>query len=150
MPFQFPIMKRKILYLVLGLFVIGQFFKPEKINQPVEANMDLSASADVPPAVAQALKRACYDCHSDESVYPWYFSITPVNYYLNGHIRHGKGDINFSIWGSYSEEDIRHHKKEICEVLEENRMPLFTYAIMHRKNKLTEAEEQLICDWVKQ
>ncbi len=143
--------KKKILRIILiafaALLVVLQFVQPEKIDGPLDPKLDLSAEPGIPTAVAQALKKGCYDCHSNEPNYPWYTKIGAVNRYITGHIVHGNGELNFSEWGSYSAGDKEHLKEEICEEMEEGNMPLWNYKLLHRDVILTEQEIAQICAW---
>ena len=115
---------KKILVALLIVFVIMQFFGPEK-NQGEIARLDTFIQETNPPdEVKLVLKQACFDCHSDFTRYPWYNNITPVNYWLDGHINHGKGELNFSEWASYSDKKKDHKMEEIIEIVEKKEMPL--------------------------
>ena len=82
---------KKILLFLLVVFIIAQFFGPEK-NEGDMASIDaFIADTNPPDDVHEILKTTCYDCHSDVTRYPWYNNITPVNYWLADHIKHGKG-----------------------------------------------------------
>lgn len=143
------IFKGLLMVLLLGI-VLAQIFPPPSINGPVDPQMDISADPAVPSAIAAALKKGCYDCHSNEPRYPAYAGIGAVKYYLNNHIKGGNKHVNFSIWNQYPANEKIHIKEEICEVLEEGRMPLWNYALLHKEAELSKAQEQEICKWVNQ
>ena len=104
---------KKILLGLLVVFIIAQFFGPEK-NEGAIASVDAFFSETNPPEnVKVILKEACFDCHSNFTRYPWYNKITPVNYWLADHVRHGKGDLNFSEWDTYKLKR-KDHKMEDC------------------------------------
>ena len=147
-------MKKKILMglpiaILLGV-IIAQIFPPASVGVPIDSQMDISADPTVPAAVASLLKKGCYDCHSNEPRYPSYASIGAVKYYLNNHIKGGNKHVNFSVWNEYSAKEKIHLKEEICEVLEEGRMPFRSYSLLHQEARLTAAQEQQICAWVNQ
>ena len=106
---------KKILIFLLVVFVMMQFFGPEK-NQGETTSLALFINETNPPeAVHKILKETCFDCHSNVTRYPWYNSITPVNYWLEGHIDHGKKKLNFSKWAEYSLKRKEHKFKELWE-----------------------------------
>ncbi|MBI1288756.1 MAG: cytochrome C [Flavobacteriales bacterium] len=99
--------------------------------------------------VRNLLDVACMDCHSDQTRYPWYAEVTPINFWLDHHIEEGREHLNFSEWNSLSMADRRHAIKETIEVLEKKEMPLWTYWIVHWDAKLTDAERSILLDYFK-
>lgn len=139
---------KKILLFLLIVFVIAQFFGPDK-NQGEIASLDAFVSETTPPdEVMLVLKQACFDCHSDYTRYPWYNKITPVNYWLDGHIRHGKGELNFSKWTAYSTKRKDHKLEEVVEMIEKKEMPLPSYTWTHSDAILTDAQIKAVKNWV--
>jgi len=145
-------MKRflKIFFLtILIALLLFQFYpKPKKnISAAINPN-DISLVHHVPPDVLQLLKTSCYDCHSNNTVYPWYASVQPVAMWLGNHIDEGKEELNFSEFGSYSIR--RKYKKleEINEQVKEGEMPLSSYTIIHRDAKMNESQKLLLANWV--
>ena len=125
-----------------------QFFnRIDKTNPEVNVRKDFINTENVPIDVAKVLKIACYDCHSHETKYPWYTNVNPVSWWLKGHIDHGRKQLNFSTWQDYSEEDRKHAKKEVIEVVEEKRMPLTPYWIMHPAAKISPEQRKLLTDF---
>ena len=139
---------KKILLFLLVVFLIAQFFGPEK-NQGEIASLDGFISETNPSdEVMLVLKQACFDCHSDVTRYPWYNKITPVNYWLDGHVRHGKDELNFSKWSSYSVKRKDHKLEELIEMVEAKEMPLESYTWTHKDAKLSDAQIKAIKNWV--
>ncbi|CAN5746027.1 heme-binding domain-containing protein [soil metagenome] len=137
-----------LLYAILVAFVLIQFYpKPGKNIAPMSSN-DITLAHNVPPDVLQVLKTSCYDCHSNNTVYPWYSKVQPVAMWLGNHIEAGKGELNFSDFGSYPIG--RKYKKleEINEQVTEGEMPLSSYTIIHRDAKLEERQKLLLTHWV--
>ena len=138
---------KKILLLLLIVLVVAQFFGPDK-NQGDIASIDAFISETHPSdEVKMILKETCFDCHSDVTRYPWYNNITPVNYWLNGHVEHGKEELNFSKWSSYSVKRKDHKLEEVIEKVEEKEMPLPSYTWTHSEAKLTDAQIKVVVDW---
>ena len=141
---------KKILFLLLIVFGITQFFGPEK-NQGDVALIDAFINETHPSdEVTKILKETCFDCHSDVTRYPWYNKITPVNYWLSGHIEHGKEELNFSNWSSYSVKRKDHKLEEVIEMIEAKEMPLPSYTWMHKEAKLTGVQIKAVKDWAEQ
>jgi hypothetical protein len=145
-------MKRffKILfYTILIAFLLLQFYpRPAKnVSASVNAN-DITFVHQVPSDVQEVLKKSCYDCHSNNTDYPWYARIQPVAMWLGGHIVDGKKELNFSEFGSYSLRRQYRKLEEIDSETEENHMPLSSYTFIHRSSKLGEAQKSLLANWV--
>lgn len=142
-------MKKKIGLTVLVLLVAIQFIHPKKnISQEISAS-DITNVRTVPNDVLHILKTACYDCHSNNTVYPWYNSIQPLAWWMNKHINNGKRHLNFSEFGNYDTKKANHKLDEVIETLEKDEMPLFSYVIIHRDAKLSDAQKKLVIDWAK-
>lgn len=141
---------KKILWLLLIVFLIAQFFGPDK-NEGDLASIDAFLEETNPPEdVKLILKETCYDCHSDFTRYPWYNNITPVNYWLNSHINHGKGHFNVSKWVGNSTKRKDHKFEELIEMVEAKEMPLNSYTWTHTEAKLSDAQIKAVVDWAKQ
>ncbi len=136
---------------LLVLFLIAQFFRPSKDNtQDIEeVHANIQSSLNVPDDVHSIMKKACYDCHSNHTDYPWYNHITPVNYWLKKHVDEGKEHLNFSEISSYSVKKRKHKFDEMVEEVKEEKMPLPSYTWMHGNAKLTEAERNALIAWAK-
>jgi hypothetical protein len=141
---------KKIFLLLLIVLVIAQFFGPEK-NEGDLASIDPFLNETNPPEdVKLILKETCYDCHSDVTRYPWYNSITPVNYWLDSHVKDGKKHFNFSNWEGNSVKRKDHKFEELIEMVEEKEMPLESYTWTHNEAKLSDTQIKSIVDWAKQ
>jgi hypothetical protein len=132
--------------LAVGLVVI-QFFRPQKNMSPVDPSEDLLMVSAAPEPVAELIRNACYDCHSNQTNYPWYSQIAPVSWYLQMHIKKGKGDLNASTYGSLEKADKIEMLVDFCEVVEAGTMPLGSYALLHKPARLSEEDKASICDW---
>lgn len=140
---------KKILLLLLVVFVIAQFFGPDK-NEGDIASIDAFLTETNPPEdVKLILKETCYDCHSDVTRYPWYNNITPVNYWLAEHVEDGKKHFNVSKWEGSSIKRKDHKFEELIEMVEDKEMPLDSYTWTHSEAKLTDAQIASVIDWAK-
>lgn len=144
-------MLKKIGFGLLIALIAVQFIPtPKNINLTASATAnDISKGIPVPDDVNTILKTSCYDCHSNNSIYPWYASIQPVAWWLNDHIEEGKKEINFNEFASYSLR--RQYKKqgEIIEQVKEHEMPLSSYTLIHRNAVLSEPKKLALSNWAK-
>lgn len=140
---------KKVAIALLIIFVIAQFFGPEKNLGDVASLEPFLTETNPPKDVKMILKTACFDCHSDVTKYPWYNNITPVNFWLDDHIRHGKGDFNVSKWDEYSNKKKDHKLEELAEEVEEGHMPLPSYTWVHKDAILSQEQIEAVEEWVK-
>jgi hypothetical protein len=132
--------------LLLALVAI-QFFHPKKnIHEGEQANTIAKQHA-IPDDVKVIMKKACNDCHTNNTVYPWYSKIQPVHWWLNNHILEGKGHLNFD---EYSDKRLRyqyHKLEEVIEQVKEGEMPLKSYTWTHKDAILTDEEKNKLIAW---
>lgn len=141
---------KKILLILLVLFVIAQFFGPEKNQGDLASVQPFLDETNPPETVKAILNESCYDCHSDVTRYPWYNKITPVNYWLAEHVNDGKKHFNFSNWVGNSTKRKDNKMEELIEMVEEKEMPLESYIVVHQEAKLSDDQIKAIVDWAKQ
>ena len=143
-------MLKKILLALLLVLIVIQFFRPEK-NVSNDMTYDVATKYDVPADVHKILKVACNDCHTNKTEYPWYSNVQPVAWWLNDHIEHGKGHLNFSELTKLSIAVQNHKFEEVVEMVEEHEMPLkdYTYLGLHSEANLTDDQRKMIVDWAK-
>lgn len=141
---------KKILVFLLVVFVIMQFFGPEKNEGELSSLDTFLAETNPPENVKMILKESCFDCHSNVTRYPWYNKITPINYWINGHIDHGKGELNFSKWSAYSLKRKEHKMEEVWEEVAKKKMPLESYTWTHSEANLTQEQIDIVVAWAKQ
>lgn len=139
-------MKKLILLIGIGLVLI-QFFQPDK-NISVQASENaIEKKYNVPINISSLLKTSCYDCHSNNTNYPWYNNVQPVAWWLNKHIKDGKRHLNFDEFNTYSAEKKKKKLAEIIETIEKKEMPLSSYTVIHSDARLTLKQQKEICDW---
>jgi len=141
------ILKRTFQILILA-FIVIQFFRPVKNKAEGTSNNDISKLYSVPENVQSILKTSCYDCHSNNTVYPWYAQIQPVAWWLNDHIKHGKGDLNFSEFATYSIRRQYRKLEEVNDLVKKGEMPLDSYLWVHKDAILSEQQKLTLANWV--
>jgi hypothetical protein len=143
-------MKRKIVIALVVILVIIQFFRPEK-NVSGENQNDVATRYAMSDSVKTILAFACNDCHSNRTEYPWYSNIQPVAWWLNNHINHGKGHLNFSDFTTSPIARQNHKFEEVIEVLEESEMPLasYTWFGLHPQANLTNEQKSTLMHWAR-
>ncbi len=142
-------MKKKILIGIVALIVIIQFIRIDKNNPEVIIKNDFIEVTHPSDKVAEILKTSCYDCHSNETKYPWYTDVSPFAWWIKHHIDEGREELNFSEWRSYTEKRKNHKLEECIELIEENEMPLKSYLITHDNAKLTTDDKDYLLEWLK-
>lgn len=143
-------MLKKIL-LVFVLLLIGiQFIRPTKNLSSAPTPNDLTAVHPAPPAVKQLLSAACYDCHSNNTRYPWYAEVQPLAWWLASHVSDGKAELNFSEFGTYPAKKAARKLEESIDEVAERKMPLPSYRLIHGDARLSDAQIKLLGDWLKE
>lgn len=138
----------KRLGIVLAILVIAiQFIPVNHQNPTVDPQKDYLVVSKAPAEVGKILKAACYDCHSNESKYPWYSYVAPVSFLVQNHIEEGRSKVNFSTWGNSSAHDLAEASEEIPETIAEGEMPLWDYALMHSEARLSKDEKRTLLFW---
>jgi hypothetical protein len=138
----------KVLILVLIVVIIGIQFIPGGIpdNKP-EDNRTLAHDTLVSPDVLAILKKSCFDCHSNQTDFPWYASIAPSSWLLADHINEGRKNLNFSEWQDFSKRKKVGKLEDIQEQVKKGEMPLKSYTLIHKKAILSPEEIQTLIKW---
>jgi hypothetical protein len=138
---------KKIILGVAVLLVVIQFFRPEKnISTGPSAN-NIENKYNTPNEVKVILDKACNDCHSNNTKYPWYANFQPVAWWLDHHVDEGKGEINFDEFLTYPPKKARHKMEEVNKMVKEGEMPLNSYTWVHKDAVLTQAEKLVLAEW---
>jgi hypothetical protein len=141
-----PLLRRLLLICAVALVAI-QFIRPAKNAAPGPFPDDLFAKYSAPPEVRRTVEQACYDCHSDNTRYPWYAAVQPVGWWLAYHVNDGKGQLNFSHFGAYATKRAARKLGALGDEVEQGGMPLRSYTWMHPEARLTAAQRKQIVDW---
>jgi len=141
--------KSKKIVVALAIVLIGIQFIPTSKNQTkknpkTDFLVDFKASEEV----TAIFKTSCYDCHSNNTYYPWYSKIQPMRFMMDNHVKNGKKDLNFNEFNKYSKRRQKSKLKSIISQLKDNEMPLKSYTIVHKEAKLSASEKVLIIDWI--
>ncbi len=131
---------KRILIGVVALLLLMQFFRIDKSNPISEPSEDFIAIVQPDTSITHLLKVACYDCHSNNTAYPWYTNIAPVSWWLKHHINEGREELNFSKWGAYTTKKRDHKLEECIELVGDAEMPLDSYTWIHKDAKLTKEQ----------
>jgi|SRR5689334_14531043 len=140
-------MRRRILLIIIIILIAIQFIRPAKNQSNDVLTSDISHVYTVPQNVSVILKKACNDCHTNNTVYPWYAQIQPVGWWLNHHIEEGKDELNFNEFGAYAVPRQYHKLEEVVEQVKEGEMPIWSYTLIHTNAKLTDEEKQTLINW---
>jgi mono/diheme cytochrome c family protein len=125
---------------VLVLLILSQFIPVSRDDPPVTREVQWNSAQ-----TRELAQGACFDCHSNETVWPWYSYVAPVSWWIAGHVHDGRRRLNFSEWDQPNEGE-----RDIIDAISSGEMPLSPYPLMHPKAKLTEAQKQTLIDGLKQ
>jgi hypothetical protein len=134
--------------VLLSALLLAQLYRPAKTNPETDLALDVNAHLQLSPEVAAILDRACRDCHSNQTQWPWYSHVAPVSWFVIDHVNDGRSHLNFSEWGRYEGGEVADQLRSICREVRSGVMPLNSYLWMHRNAKLTDEDVKVLCDWV--
>ncbi|PLX04251.1 MAG: cytochrome C [Marinilabiliales bacterium] len=140
-------MKKTIWLLLIGIVVLIQLIPTGRPESTDNNPNDLIVNNNLPDSVVSILQTSCYDCHSNQSVYPWYSYVAPVSWLVARDVRNGKEELNFSEWESLDKMKKAKLIDDIIEEVSDGGMPLQIYPLMHPEAKLTKSDRQMIVDW---
>ncbi len=139
---------RKLALVLVGIVLGIQLIRPAKTNPPVDPQRELTANTQMPQQVSDSLHRACNDCHSYRTVWPWYSNVAPISWVVTDDVNEGRRHLNLSDWSQYDPKRADKKLNQICEEVKGNWMPLVSYKLMHPASRLTEHQRAEICLWV--
>lgn len=123
-------------------------FGPDRTNPAVDRTVALDVGS-VPAPVASIMRKACFDCHSDETRWPWYASVPPVSLLVTHDVSKGRSHLNFSEWRSYNPFDRADMLDEACKRVTSGEMPIWPYRLLHPEARLSAADIATLCDWTR-
>ncbi len=136
---------KNFILAVLILLAAAQLYRPARTNPPSNPAGSFEAVAKTAPEVAAIVNRACRDCHSNETVWPWYSKVAPVSWLVASDVSDGRSHLNFSEWNLYSPDMSRTRLKEACSEVKKGDMPLWFYTVIHPQAKLSPDDVKAIC-----
>lgn len=139
---------KKILLAVLIVLIAIQFIQPAHNKSKQLSPADMSIIYIMPVKVQAVLKAACYNCHSNNTNYPWYANVQPMAWFLASHIKEGKAELNFNEFGNYSSRRQMSKLKAIENSINDGTMPLASYRWMHKEARLSADEKTMITNWI--
>ena len=139
---------KQLLFALLMAFIVIQFIRPARNQNGQAPQSDISNTYTVPETVYTLFKNACFDCHSNNTNYPWYSNIQPMGWLMAKDIEDGKAKMNFSEFGSLSSRKQRSRLQEIENQIKDNAMPLSSYKLMHKSARLTEEDKKSLIEWI--
>jgi hypothetical protein len=139
-------MKKWIVRIGVGLaavLIAIQFVPVERTNPPIESDVPVDG------ALKSVLRRSCYDCHSNETRWPWYSYVAPFSWLIANDVKEGRREVNFSVWNQFTGARRARKFKEIVEQVEGNKMPQWYYVLLHPEAKLSASDKEMILKWAK-
>lgn len=137
---------KKILLFLLIIFVVIQLIRPAR-NISATSELEIRAALQLPGDVESILKRSCYDCHSNNTNYPWYMNVQPFAWFMANHIEDGNKELNFNSLSNMTSRRQRTKYRAIEAAVEEGYMPLPSYTLIHTNAKLTPHEKAIVINW---
>lgn len=141
-------MRKKLIAFVAIVFIGIQFIRPEKNRSARPQPDDIFSQQPAPEAVRVAIEHACYDCHSNNTRYPWYAEVQPLSWWLARHVEQGKEHLNFSEFGRYTPKRAARKLEQAIESIDDGSMPLTSYRLIHRDARFTAEEKKQILAWL--
>jgi hypothetical protein len=137
-----------IAWFLLVAFVAIQFFPTERNQSGVVLKTDFLLVNNPPQKIRTILQESCYDCHSNNTEYPWYNKIQPVAWYLEDHVKQGKSELNFNTWDELTDRRKNSKLKSIINQVKDDEMPLYSYTLIHRDAILSESDKSAIINYM--
>lgn len=133
---------KRALFIFLLVFLAMQFIQTEKKSEASSKDLEIKA----PISVMKVLKKSCYDCHSNETKWPWYSNVAPFSWVISQNVKNARLGVNFSIWESYTKEQKEKKLKTVFRTVYAS-MPLQGYLKFHKEANLSKSERKMIRDW---
>lgn len=132
----------KVIFLLVVIALIGiQFIPVDRSNPPVMGEIK------APDNVKSIFRAACYDCHSNQTKWPWYSKVAPVSWLIEKHVQNGREHLNFSDWEEYDDTWKSKKKLDIWEEVNTGKMPMEMYTYLHTNAILSITQKDIIREW---
>lgn len=136
-----------ILMVLLAVLLLIQLVRPQKNTAAIPAGKAFVDTFKVSEQVNAILAVSCYDCHSNNTDYPWYSEIQPMAWFMDKHIKDGKEKLNFDELSSYGSRRLNSKFTQITKQIEQDKMPLNSYLWMHEGARLSMEDKRLLVDY---
>jgi uncharacterized protein YxeA len=140
---------KKIVLIIIGLFILIQFIRIDQNNPTIDQGKDFVSNQTIPSSIRTTVKQSCYDCHSNETKYPWYANVAPVSWWIKGHVNDARRAINFSEWDNYTNDEKARKLMNSVAYIKPDQMPLSSYVSQHPEAKLTAKNKKALINWMK-
>jgi hypothetical protein len=142
-------MKKKLKWILVALvaaFALAQLVNPARTNPPVV--LDMLATNAPPPHVAALLHAACYDCHSHETIWPWYAHVAPPSWLVISDVNEGRRHLDLSDWPAGDPDRAAKKLDRMSELIGYGQMPPKKYTLIHVDARLTDADRKELTGWL--
>ena len=136
--------------IIVGLMIVIQLIRPERTSTERKMDSDIRNHVTVPVRVGELLVRSCYDCHSMNTVWPWYSNFTPMSWLIARDVKRGREHLNFSFWTDYSTMIQIAKFSLVGNTIQTGKMPLKQYLMIHKDAKLTPEDIDKIYKWAEE
>jgi hypothetical protein len=134
--------------VALVILAIGcQFIRPARTNPAVDASQGIGAHVTIPPDTRAILQRACGDCHSNETRWPWYSNVAPTSWFVINHVNDGRRALNLDDWNAHNRRVTSPPFDRICRDVRDGEMPIWNYLLIHHDARLSAADIDNLCTW---
>ena len=137
---------KRLILIGLVVFVVIQVVRPARTNPPSDPAKAITTRLAVPADVTAVFDRSCRNCHSHQTVWPWYSNVAPISWDVINHVNDGRGSMNWSDWPAGPEE-AGELLDAICDEVKKGHMPIPRYTWLHTEARLTDADRKRLCDW---
>ena len=134
-----------LLRALMVLLVVIQFFRPDRSNPPANPAATFESVAKPTVELTAVVSRACYNCHSNNTVWPWYSRVAPISWLVANDVHGGRAHMNFSEWGSLSAEVAHRRLQDACDEVQAGDMPPWQYRLVLPEARLTPQDVKVIC-----
>lgn len=129
------------------MWAVSVAVTPWPVNPPALAGQSIGSDRPLPEEVRSLLRTSCFDCHSNETRWPWYSTVFPASWLVARDVAAARGQMNFSRWMDYNVFDRADLLDDICSEVRERTMPLPSYLWLHPRASLTDAQVESVCSW---
>jgi len=140
-------MLKKIIIGILALLVLIQFVPNELPEVKLDNKNDLLANNEFPAEIENQIRSSCYDCHSNETVYPWYSYVAPISFLVKRDTKEGRKELNFSDWESLNKKEKAKHLSDVIDEIDDGEMPFPPYLITHSDARMNDKTKQALMKW---